>query len=174
MFCRKCGTQIEPGVKFCPKCGTPVAENAQDGQGYQNVQNGQNMQSGYQQPQQQSNPSYQQPQQPNPYQQTVYVQNTPAPAHGMAIGSLVCGIVGVIFVFFNVFAFIGTALGVVGLILASMAKSRGNTEGARTAGFVLSLIAVIICAITAISCLACVGCGAAGLGALGSSLGSLN
>jgi hypothetical protein len=29
MFCAKCGTQLEEGVKFCPKCGAPVAPPAE-------------------------------------------------------------------------------------------------------------------------------------------------
>lgn len=57
-----------------------------------------------------------------------------APAHGKAVASLILGIVG------TVCCIIGVC-GVVGLILAIMAKKEGNREGIRTVGFVLSIIA---------------------------------
>ena len=56
--------------------------------------------------------------------------------------------------FFGTFAWIGIICGIVGLVLGSMARKE-NPCGMATAGFVLSLIAVILCAITFIACLAC-------------------
>ena len=60
-----------------------------------------------------------------------------APAHGKAVASLILGIVG------TVCCAIGVC-GVVGLILAIMAKKEGNNEGIRTVGFNLSIIATVM------------------------------
>ena len=60
-----------------------------------------------------------------------------APAHGKAVASLILGIVG------TVSCAIGVC-GVVGLILAIMAKKEGNNEGIRTVGFILSIIATVL------------------------------
>lgn len=89
-----------------------------------------------------------------------------APDHGKAVASMVLGIVGVVFWFFSIASFVSLICGVIGLVLASQAKKAGNTEGIRTAGFVLSLIALIGGAIVFIACVACAGA----LGAAGSSL----
>lgn len=94
---------------------------------------------------------------------------TPSPntsGHGKAVASLVLGIIGVVFWFFGAASFISLILGVIGIILASSAKKDGNTEGLQTAGFVLSLIALIGGAIAFIACVACVG----GAAAIGNSL----
>ena len=64
--------------------------------------------------------------------------------HGLAIGSLVCGIIGIVLWFFGYTCLISVVLGIVGLVLAENAKKEGNTEGIRTAGFIVSLIALII------------------------------
>ena len=64
--------------------------------------------------------------------------------HGLAIGSLVCGIIGIVLWFFGYTCLISVVLGIVGLVLAGNAKKEGNTEGIRTAGFIVSLIALII------------------------------
>ena len=60
-----------------------------------------------------------------------------APPHGKAVASLILGIVG------TVCCAIGVC-GVVGLILAIMAKKEGNNEGIRTVGFILSIIATVL------------------------------
>ena len=91
--------------------------------------------------------------------------------HTKAVWSLVLGIIGVaiywpsLFLFDALFdngkvtffggAIIGIVFGIVGLVLASTAKKAGNREGVRTAGFVLSLIALILNIIYVVSCVAC-------------------
>lgn len=87
------------------------------------------------------------------------------PGKGAAIGSLVCGIISVVFWFFGVTAIGSLILGIVGLILAASAKKAGFTGGLQTAGFVLSLIGLIFGAIIFIACVACTG-GLACAGAL--------
>ena len=80
--------------------------------------------------------------------------------HTKAVLSLVLGIVGVVIYWPSFFllyvlsapskvallagSIVGAVLGIVGLVLSSMAKKAGNREGIRTAGFVLSLIAIIL------------------------------
>lgn len=91
------------------------------------------------------NQSYGQPAQP------------PAPGHGLAVGALVCGIIGVVCWFLGYGAFLSIVAGIIGLVLAAKAKAQGNTEGIRTAGFVLSLIATIVGALVFVACLACGG-----------------
>jgi ABC-type phosphate transport system permease subunit len=85
------------------------------------------------------------------------------PGKGAAIGSLVCGIVSIVFWFFGITSILSLILGIVGLILSSSAKKAGYNEGLRTAGFVLSLLGTIFGALIFVSCIACAGClGAAG------------
>lgn len=86
--------------------------------------------------------------------------------HGKAVASLVLGIIGVIFWFFGYSSILSIILGIIGIVLSSMAKKEGNSEGIRTAGFVLSLIAIIGGAIAFLACVACVG----GMAAIGASM----
>lgn len=83
------------------------------------------------------------------------------PEHGMAVASLVLGIVGVVCWFFGVFSIISVILGIIGLLLSLKAKNEGNTEGIRVAGFVLSLISLIGGSVVFLACIACVGSSAA-------------
>ena len=62
--------------------------------------------------------------------------------NGLAIGSLVLGIVGVVVGFFV--AFVGIIAGVVGLILGIIARRRGLNRGMVLAGIILSAIAIVI------------------------------
>ena len=85
------------------------------------------------------------------------------PGKGAAIGSLVCGIVSIVFWFFGVTSILSLVLGVVGLVLASNSKKAGFNGGLRTAGFVLSIIGTVFGALIFVSCIACAGVlGAAG------------
>lgn len=77
--------------------------------------------------------------------------------HGKAVASMVLGIIGVVFWFFGYSSILSIILGVIGIVLSSSAKKEGNNEGIRTAGFVLSLIALIGGAIAFLACAACVG-----------------
>ena len=61
--------------------------------------------------------------------------------HGYAIASLVLGILSVVF---SCCYGIGFILGVVGLVLAILARKSGNKEGVCTAGIILSIIGLVI------------------------------
>jgi hypothetical protein len=121
----------------------------QQGQPYQdpNAQQGY-QQGGYQQPYGQQ--PYGQP----PYGQPPYGYPPQQPGNGLAIGALVCGIASIVFVFF--FALGGVIAGIIGLILASLAKKQGNNSGMRIGGLIMSIIGLIICAISIIVAIACV------------------
>lgn len=65
------------------------------------------------------------------------------PGKNAAIGSMVLGIISLVFWFMGYLAILSTILGVIGLVLANNSKKQGYVGGMRTAGFVCSLIAVI-------------------------------
>ena len=126
-FCSNCGAEIPEGSKFCQKCGAPVS----------GTEAGQSQQGGSQQ-------SYRQATRDDSQQTPAYSSNTGSEqGHGLAVGSLVCGIIGVVCWFFGYGSFLSIILGIIGLVLAGNAKKAGNDEGMRTAGFVLSLIGLI-------------------------------
>ena len=117
-FCKQCGSELENGVKFCPKCGAAVESSVEVNTTPPTVSE-----------------CRQQPE--------VKMKSADA-GHGLAIGSLVCGIIGIVLWFFGYTCLISVVLGIVGLVLAGNAKKEGNIEGIRTAGFIVSLIALII------------------------------
>ena len=110
-----------------------------------------------QQPPQYSQP--QPPQAPNYPQQPMYPQG-PAeqPGKGLAIGSLVCGIVGLVFVWFGYSALISLIAGIVGIILSVNAKKQGFVGGMNTAGLVVSIISAALGGIVFIACVSVLGC----------------
>ena len=61
--------------------------------------------------------------------------------HGFAVAGLVLGIVSVVFACCYG---AGLVTGIVGLVLAALAKKEGNTESMNTAGLVLNIIAVAL------------------------------
>ena len=104
---------------------------------YQNQSSGQWQQNaGQYQTQHNEHPNYTYEQNSRGCQYQQYTTQQ-APAHGKAVASLILGIVG------TVCCAIGVC-GVVGLILAIMAKKEGNNEGIRTVGFILSIIATVL------------------------------
>lgn len=61
--------------------------------------------------------------------------------HGLAIASLVLGIISAVLACCYGLGFF---TGIVGIVLAAVAKKSGNKEGMTTAGLVLSIIAVAL------------------------------
>lgn len=84
--------------------------------------------------------------------------NGKVPGKGMAVASLVLGIIAIVLWWFSWSAIASIVLGVVGLVLAGQSKKAGFSGGMRTAGFVLSLIGLIGGAIATITWIACVAC----------------
>ena len=89
------------------------------------------------------------------------------PGKGQATASLELGIISVALWFFGYTSFISVILGIVGVIMAVMAKKQGYDDGVRMAGLILSIIGVIGGAIFFVACVACAACAAVG-GAVGS------
>jgi hypothetical protein len=87
-------------------------------------------------------------------------QQGPIPGKGMAISSLVLGIIATVFGFFGYYAFIGIILGIVGIVLGAIGgkkmKSVGASSGMATAGLVLSIIGTILSSILFIACAICI------------------
>lgn len=75
-------------------------------------------------------------------------------SNGYAIASLVLGIVSIVFSFF--LQWLGLIIGIVGIVLAVVAKKK-NPTGMATAGLVLSIIGTVFCALFFIACVACLG-----------------
>lgn len=73
----------------------------------------------------------------------------------MAIASLVLGIAAVVFaVIIPAYGWLGIILGIIGIVLAVMAKKQAP-NGMATAGLVLSIIGTALAAIFWIACIAC-------------------
>jgi len=135
MFCPNCGKQNEDSARFCYGCGTVFENAAQQPQ--------QPVQPQYQAPQQ---PQYQAPQQPQYQapQQPVYPAQQPAvPGKGLAITSMVLGIVALVFC---CIWYLGIPCAIVGAVLGgiaySKAKAVGMKSGMAVAGLVCSCIAL--------------------------------
>lgn len=77
-------------------------------------------------------------------------------SNGLAVASLVLGIVAIVFSFIGLSIPFGLIIGIVGIVLGVMAKKK-NPSGMATAGLVLSIIGTILCAIIFIACAACMG-----------------
>ncbi len=77
-------------------------------------------------------------------------------SNGLAVASLVLGIVAIVFSFIGLSIPFGLIIGIVGIILGVMAKKK-NPCGMATAGLVLSIIGTVLCAIVFIACAACIG-----------------
>lgn len=79
----------------------------------------------------------------------------------MSVAGLVLGILSVVFTFIPGLGLLGPIVGVVGIILATIAykksKERGVKDGMAMAGLVLSIIGTAISLLAYIACVACVG-----------------
>ena len=84
-------------------------------------------------------------------------QSGQVPGHNEAVVSLIMGVIAVLLWFFGYSSIISVVLSIVGLVYASKSKQLGYNGPMRTAGFVLSLIALIGGALIFIACVACIG-----------------
>ena len=74
--------------------------------------------------------------------------------NGMAVASLVCGILSLVSILFSVFAWIGLILGVLAIIFGVIANKAGK-DGKATAGLVMGIVGAAISTIVFISCVIC-------------------
>lgn len=134
MFCTNCGANIPDDSNVCANCGVPVVQQP-------NFQQPEPAQPAYQQPQP-AQPAYQQPQ--PVYQQPAPVQQAPVvPGKGMAVTSMVLGIVALaLFCMWYISlpcGIVGLALGIVAM---NKAKAVGMKNGMATAGIACSCVAL--------------------------------
>ena len=74
--------------------------------------------------------------------------------NGMAVASLVMGILSLASILFSVFAWIGLIFGILAIIFGVVANKAGK-DGKATAGLVMGIVGTAICAIVFISCAVC-------------------
>ena len=87
---------------------------------------------------------YQQPQQPQP-------------GKGLAITSMILGIISVVFFWIPYVDILTLILGIAALIMGIVAGKKGN-NGMAVAGLVLGIIGTVLSLISFISCVMCVSC----------------
>lgn len=112
MFCKYCGNQVPDGSQFCQVCGKVLSSEQGAAQTMQQSQ------------------TYQ------PYHPYQPYPSVAEPARGMAIASLVLGIIS--------FFLFPIVCGPLGLIFGCVAKSKGNTTGKATAGIICSIIGFVL------------------------------
>lgn len=83
------------------------------------------------------------------------VVNNENDTNGMAIASLILGIISIVLNCFG-YSWVGLILGIVGIVLGVNAKKK-NPSGVATAGLVVSIIGTVLCALIFVACVACVG-----------------
>ena len=99
--------------------------------------------------------------------------DAPVPAKSQAIASLVLGIMSVALFALNFLLEItvtgGLVFGIIGVVMAGVAKKKGNVSGIRTAGQILSIIGIVLNALFFVACAGLLGCAScllcAGMGA---------
>lgn len=74
--------------------------------------------------------------------------------NGMAVASLVCGILSLVLICFGMFAWIGLVLGILAIVFGVLGNKK-EKDGKATAGLVMGIIGAAICAIVFISCTIC-------------------
>lgn len=75
--------------------------------------------------------------------------------NGLAIASLVLGILSLLFIFFGYGALLGILFGIAGIITGIMSRKE-SSSGMATAGIVMSIIGLAFCVVAFIACVACV------------------
>ncbi len=74
--------------------------------------------------------------------------------NGMAVASLVCGILSLVLICFGMFAWIGLILGILAIVFGVVANKKGK-DGKATAGLVMGIVGAAISTIVFISCAIC-------------------
>ena len=127
MYCNNCGGFVQDGSPNCPNCGAMMGVPGDQGYGQAMGQPmGQPMgQQGYGQP-------------------MGYASRQPA--HGLAVASLVLGILPFLICWIGegVGYIIGLIMAIVGIVLAAVAKKQGNKSGIATAGLAVSIVALAL------------------------------
>ena len=133
----------------------PYGRQCQQGPG-QNYGQGQGQYYG----QASQSPHHQEPmQRQNPYDNQAYRPSPNGQVSGqqdpLAITSMVLGIVSLLFVFIQAYAFLGCLTGIAGVVLGIVSRKKNGPSTMATAGLIMSAIAVGLCIIITIACAAC-------------------
>ena len=128
MYCNNCGGFVQDGAPNCPNCGMMMGAPDAQSMGY-----GQAM--GQPMGQQMGQPMGQ----PMGY-------GGRQPAHGMAVASLVLGILpfAICWIGEGVGYILGMIMAIVGIVLGAVARKQGNRGGIAIAGLVVSIVALAI------------------------------
>lgn len=129
MFCKNCGSEYNEGTSICERCGADLTSSAQP----------QWQQPQYQQPQYQQ-PQYQQP----PYRQPQYQQTQPIPGRGLAVASMVLGILS--------FFCAAIITGLLAIVFGGASKAKGCKSGMATAGIVCGIIGMSLWILMMVAC----------------------
>lgn len=89
------------------------------------------------------------------------IDNGPQPSNGLAIASLVLGIISVLITWIPLIGMLGTVLAVVGLVLGILALQKPGGRGMAIAGLVCAGFSLIITAFYFVGFLALIGAAAA-------------
>lgn len=89
------------------------------------------------------------------------IDSAPQPSNGLAITSLVLGIVSLLIVWIPIIGLIGTLLALVGLVLGVVALQRPGGRGLAIGGIVTSSISVVLTVLGFLALGALIGLGAA-------------
>ncbi len=128
MYCQNCGSYYAPGASKCSACGAWLINT--DSLVKDNLYNPDN--------------AYIHNNIQDSYQNTNNNLVKTDSGKGMGIASMVLGIVSIV-LFWG--PFFGLPCGIVGMVLACVAKSKGYEEGMQRAGYVTSFIGIALCAV---------------------------
>lgn len=128
MYCAKCGKEMDDSAKFCPSCGAETSGETVSEQ-----------------------PAAQQPIQQQPYSEPAYASAQPSePSSGIAVGALICGIIGLVLCWVPI---VGLILSIVAIVLGGKGKRTlpDGKRGMAVAGFILGIIGLVISIIVLIA-----------------------
>jgi hypothetical protein len=124
MFCAKCGTQIEGGSRFCQKCGASVPPPAgQYDASFQPT----------------AAPATAPPAQPASYQPGTAVKTS-----GMAIASLILGIIGMISIPTMLLSILAIIFGAIGMGQVNKSNGLLKGKGMAVTGIILGILAILL------------------------------
>jgi thiol:disulfide interchange protein len=130
MFCAKCGKEMEDNTKFCPSCGAEASGETTSEQPAA------------------EQPATEQPAAEQPAAATAQPATGSAPVEtgqtsGVAVGALVCGILGLVLCWVPV---VGLILAIVATVLGGKGRKTlpEGKKGMALAGFIIGIIGLII------------------------------
>ena len=117
MYCKYCGNNIDENSKFCSNCGANI-----EAEPVGNTSS-------------ESSPYYSAPDQSQYANYTPTYSQNPNEGQSLAIAGFVCSLVSIFCC--------SIILGIIGIVLSNMAKSKGYTGGLATAGIVMGIIGLV-------------------------------